>query len=451
MAMNNAMQKRRTANEFSEIWDSKPSELDAPGFARNKVFAGSVALLLILFLLSLVIPIGTAVLGSGEVVADGQNKRVAHPNGGVIAELLVENGDVVEEGDLLIKLEDTVSGATATFSTMTVEQLLAQRARLEAERIGASRVRFPAELQGNQSPTAIEAMADEQRLFEIRNVEQRQLRAQLNARVEQLRQQIAGYEQQIAAYQQQLALIGPELEGLRDLWEQELVTINRLNQLERTQVGLNGSIASMRTDVARTNAAIAEMTEALIQLDQSRRADAAAELTRLNTVLNEQRSRNALASNQQFYTEIRAPYSGTIEKLAFASTGDVITPAQTILELVPNDEPLVVEAAISPSDIDRVVSGQNAQLRFASFNLSSTPTFSGEVTYVASDRVQDEATGIPFYLVRIEFEETELVDEGIELRSGMPAEVVIETGSRSLISFLVKPLADQFNRAFRYD
>lgn len=443
----------QSADDFADIWqaEEESDEAYSAGLWRRRVLLGAGGLMLVLLVLSLVIPIGTAVFGTGEVISESRTKRVAHPQGGVIAEVLVANGQRVEEGDILLRLEDQVSGPAAAFSSMTVEQLTAQKARLEAERLGASSIAFGRELASAGTANAVRAMEDEQKLFRIRMAEQQQLRAQLQARIQQYREQIAGYEAQIQSLDRQKELIEPELEGVRELWEQELVTINRLNQLERTQAGLVGSIASLRADIARSNASISETREALIQLEQSRRAEAATELARLNTVLNEQRTRSVAVNDQQDNTQINAPYAGTVEKLAFTAAGDVIQPAEPILEIVPRGETMIVEAAISPTDVDRVRVGQSANLRFVAFNLATTPEIAGEVTYVASDRQEDKETGAAFYIVKISIDQEQLRRERLELRSGMPVEAVISTGSRTMMSFITKPLRDQLARAFRYN
>ncbi len=435
----------------SSFADLPPVEERGSSSRSRPVLLLGGGLILILLVLALFLPVGSVVIAPGQVLVESEVKRIAHPTGGVITEIAVRNGEHVEQGQLLMRLDDAVSGPTASYSEMTVEQLLAQRARLEAERLGASEIRFPAELAGSADSNARQARADESRLFAIRRTEAAQLRAQLLARIEQNQQQIASFNAQIAAVQRQRQLIQPELEGVRSLWEQELVTINRLNELERTAASLDGTMASLRADIARTNAAITEANERLIQLEQSRRAEAAAELARVNLALNEQRTREVSASNQQATRDIRAPYSGTIEKIVFTAIGEVITPAQPIMEIVPDGEPMVVEVRISPADIDRVRTGQGARIRFTAFNMATTPEIDGRVIYVATDRIENSETKEAYFLSRIEINDEQLQQERLDLRSGMPAEVFIETGDRSLISYLTKPLRDQFVRAFRHD
>lgn len=441
----------RTGSEAANLpvlWDSGEEQPDVGDDQRRRLkLVGG--LLLVLFLLAVFVPIGGAVIGSGQVGVETRVKRIAHPAGGVIAEITVANGEHVRKGALLMRLDDTVTGADATYSSLTVEQLLAQRARLEAERLGASSINFPIELTGASSETARKAMADERNLHAIRLREEAQLRAQLGSRVVQYNEQIKGYEAQIAALRQQRTLIEPEREGVRELWDKQLVTISRLNQLERTAVDIDGNIASLQAQIAQARARITEAQEQSIQLAESRRVQAGTELAQVNTALNQNRMRSVSAADLKDRSEIRAPYSGTVEKLAFSAVGDVIRPAEPIMEIVPDKDMMVVEAMISPADVDQVQAGQAARVLFSAFNLSSTPEFPGKVVYVATDRSENADTGIAFYTVRIVIDQAAVKAERLDLRSGMPAEVFIETGRRSLLSYALKPLRDQFARAFR--
>lgn len=433
---------------FDDLWGEESGSGRQP---LTNVLRLGLALFAVLFLLALVVPIGGAVLGTGEVGVESRVKRVAHPTGGVIETIAVSNGQHVVAGQLLVRLESTVARAAADYSSMTVEQLLAQRARLEAERLGRGNIIFPAQLTAARTDNARQAMTEEAALFRLRQGEIGQLTAQLRARIEQQNQQIASYAAQIASFERQRELIQPELEGVRSLWERRLVTINRLNELERTAESLDGSIASTQAQIAQARARITETQEQIIQIGQSRRAEAATQLATINTALNEQQMQRVSATDQNNNREIRAPYSGTVEKLAFAAVGDVIQAAQPIMEIVPDSDAMIVEAFIAPRDIDQVRRGQRARLRFTAFNNTASPQIDGQVTYVATDRQTDETTGAAYYLARIALDQRQVAAEGLDLRSGMPVEVHIATGSRSLISFLTKPLRDQFARAFRAD
>lgn len=437
-----------TAATLPALWKDQPQQTMSPFDLRLALIIGG-GLLVVLLLLAIFVPIGGAVLGAGTVGAESRVKRIAHPFGGVVAEIDVANGDAVRRGQLLMRLDDRVTGADATYSSLTVEQLLAQRSRLNAERMGGARIEFPPELTMANTDSARKAMADEQRLFEMRRTEESQLRAQLSARIAQLNNQIAGINGQIGSMRRQRALIEPERRGVKELWDKDLVTINRMNEIERSAEEMDGRIASLNSDIAQTRSQITETQERAIQLGQTRRVEAGSELARVMAVLNEQRTRSVAAGDLQSRTEIRAPYSGTVEKLAFPAVGEVVRPAEVIMEIVPESENMVVEVAVKPADIDQVRVGQNARIRFSAFNLSSTPEIRGKVTYLAADRSEDREARQSYYTVRVTIDEQQLKREGLKLRNGMPADVHIETGNRSMLSYMTKPLRDQFARSFR--
>lgn len=415
--------------------EADPDQEPGNGFFRQNIVALSALFLVVVFVFAAIVPISGAIIGGGSVAVESRVKRIAHPFGGTIAEILVGNGDHVQKGQLLIRLDDKVTGADATYSSLSVEQLLAQRARLEAERLGASSITFPRELTSSTSETARKAMTDEQRLFRLRQTEERQI-------ISQLADEVRSLTAQVDALEKQRQLIEPERQGVKELWDKDLVTINRLNQMERTAVEIDGQIAS-------TKAKISQAQQRSVQLVQSRRVEAGNELARILAVLNQQQVRSVSASDQQNRTEIRAPYAGIIEKLAFGAIGEVIRPAETVMEIVPDAEALVVEAAISPADIDQIRTSQKARILFTSFNRASTPEVGGTVSYVATDRTNNVETRQSYYIARIAIDMADLRRENLALRSGMPAEVHIQTGQRSMLSYMTKPLQDQFARAFR--
>ncbi|WP_336973111.1 HlyD family type I secretion periplasmic adaptor subunit [Sphingobium aromaticiconvertens] len=401
---------------------------------------------------SALVPVGGAVIGSGQVGAESRIKRIAHPLGGTVAEILVSDGQRVEKGQPLLRLDDRVSGADAAFSTLTLDQMLAQKARLEAERTSAAAWSFPAELAARKDESAMRAKTDEQRIFHLRQQEVASLAAQSRARIGQYAEQIAGYRAQIAALRQQSRLIAPEMKGIRDLYEKKLVTLGRLNQLERTAVDLDGNVAMLQAQIAQTEARISETREQLIQLGQTRRTEAAAQLAQLNEALNQQRIRSVSASDAHDRSVLRAPYAGVVEKLAATTIGGVIRPAETIMEIVPDRDSLLVEGSVSPDDIDQVRVGQPVRIRFSTLSRTVTPEVTGVITYVASERVTD-ANGLHAYFpVRVSLSSKNATEaEQPALKRGMPAEIFIETGDRTLLSFLTRPLRDQFARAFRAD
>lgn len=432
---------------------SNPS-YDPEADVERKLRSVSIAfavLLAIFILAGILLPIGGAVIAGGQVGVESHVKRIAHPNGGVIAEILVRNGQFVRKGEVLLRFDDRVTDADAQFSSLSVDQMLAQRARLEAERLGASSIKFPAQLV-RSNPNSAKVMADEEKLFRIRQSEQAGMEAQLNARIAQYSQQIVAQRAQIRSLEKQSVLIEPERKGVRELWDQDLVTISRLNQLERTAADIEGNIGAMHAEIAQAQARISEARQQIIQLGETRRSEAGEQLAQLNAVLNQQQVRSVSAGDAQDRSSVRAPYDGVVDKLAFNTIGGVVRPAEVIMEIVPDSDTLLVEAAVAPNDIDRVRAGQTARIRFTAFSNTATPEIIGKVVFVAADSTTDPEAKTSFYPARIAIDQAGLKQNPeLALKPGMPAEVFIETGNRMMISYLTKPLRDQFARAFRDD
>lgn len=396
------------------------------------------------------IPIGGAVIGQGQVGLASSTRRISHPTGGVVAVLFVQNGDRVQVGQALLRLEDGVTGSQSAISALSVDQLLAKRARLEAEQLGLAAVRFPESLLNSPSTGAQDAIAFERRLFALRQAERASLRAQLYSRVTQLQREIAGYRVQIEALREQSALIEPERKGVLDLWKRGLVTITRKNELERAAVDLRGNVGALTATIAQTEARIGETRQQIILLGQQRRTDAGTELSAVNAALNEQQLRNVAAADTQSRSLVRAPHAGVVEKLAFQGAGSVIRPAEPIMEIVPLNDADMVEAAISPADLEQVRVGQSARVRFPSINSQATPEIAGTVTYLATNPTVRERDGSSSFTVRVQLDRGMLRRyPELRLKPGMPAEVYVQTGSRSLVSYLSRPLREQFARAFR--
>jgi len=308
---------------------------------------------------------------------------------------------------------------------------------------------FPAELTGAQTPAADKAMEDERRLFALHQSETRGMAAQLAAREQQDNAQIAGIAAQIAAIDEQRRLIERERQGVRDLWDQQLVTISRMNQLDRTVADLGGTRGSLEAQIAQARARIIEARAQASQLVQTRRIAAGNELNQINAQLGQQQIRRVTATDNRDRSEVRAPYAGTVEKIAFTAIGDVIRPAEPILEIVPDHDAMVVEAMISPAQISQVRAGAEARIRLSAMNRAATPELPGRVTYVATDRTENTDTRQMYYLATVALDPAALAHADFALKSGMPAEVHIATGRRTLLSYLTKPLRDQFSRAFR--
>lgn len=441
-----------------------PSTFSAQDLSEEKLFAhpeialrrsiriGIIAiggLFLTLFLLSAVIQTRGAVIGQGEVTVESRVKKIGHPTGGVISQMLVKEGDRVRKGQILMRLDSTVSEASAAKTGESVDQLLAARARLLAERDGRP-LHFPAEMTNNPTPALRQAMAEETRLYEVRRRARDGEQAQYAERIRQASQEIAALEAQTQAARKQSSLILPERDGLRSLYERKLVTISRLNQLERTAVDLDGTTAALGAQIAQTRAKIAELRQLSIQSAQTARSEAGAQFADVQSRLNDQEIRSVLAGDTFDRSVLRAPYDGIVDKLAYTTVGGTVPSMQTIMEIVPDSDRLTVELRVSPYDIDQLHIGQKSVVRFTAFNLQTTPELEGAVSYISPERSTDERTGNSFYKLRVEVDDAQIKRLGnLELKPGMPVETFVQTEKRSLLSYIVKPLTDQFNRAFR--
>lgn len=400
------------------------------------------------------LPIGGAVVGAGQLVAETQIKHIANPlpSTAIVAKTFVRDGDHVNAGDPLVQLDATNSSLEERFASRTVHQLLAQRARLEAERLGSPQIAFPDELKRSPDQAAAQAMADESQLFRLRQAEMRGMRAQLAAQVEQNLRQEQGLRAQISSLKSQRELLEPERAGMENLWKRGLVTISRKNQLERQMLETQGSIGSLQAQIAQTRARNREVSEQLQQLGRVKIAQAAGDLAAVDMALNEQRLRSSTSAKQVERSVVRAPNSGVVDKLAITAVGDVVSPAQPMLEIVPDKDRLMVEVAISPADIDRIRLGKTARVQVAAGSGNAKPEMKGKVEYVSASRSTDASKQTSFFIVRVSIDpQTVPSSARSALRPGSPADVFIETGSRSMLSYLTRPLRDQFARAFARD
>lgn len=417
--------------------------------ARNALLTVA-ALVFGVFGLAAVLQIGGAVIGSGTVVVESRVKTIMHPTGGVLARLFVRDGDRVTKDQVLMQFDSNVSEVGASQASEGLVQLLARRARLEAERENQRLLRFPTEIAGRTDPGAAEAMARERRLFDLKQEEQRGGLSLLGERVRQYEEQISSYRSQIAANREEARLIKPELDGVRQLFARQLVTINRLNQLERTAVELDGQKAALEASIAEARARISETREQMLNLGKSARAAAATELAQVVAQIADQQVRRVTTSDTLARNTVRAPQAGVVDKLAFATIGSAVPAGQPLLQIVPQTDQLVIEGKISPNDIDQLAIGQSARVTFSSLNRQVTPDISGTVTFVSAEPTEDNRTGQSYFKIRVKLNSAELAKSiKVPLVPGMPVEIFVQTGSRSILSFLTKPARDQFSHAMR--
>lgn len=399
--------------------------------------------------LSTVVTVAGAVIAPGNLSASSQTKLITHPIGGVLSDLLVGDGQRVSEGQVLLRLDTNVAQTTAAVSADGVAALAARRKRLEAELTGVGNAQF-ATIDGvDRDPAIRTSIAREQELFQARRAETEAQVGMLAARLRQLEAEITGHRSRIASLRNQQSLLAPELEGLRKLYQQELVTINRLNEIERSDVVLRGEIAAAEASIRQAQARMTETSREISYARQNLRTSAGQELNQVVTELGEGRLRLVDAGDALERATIRSPQAGVVDSVAYVTPGSFVPPGQTILRIVPDQDKLLAEVRVNPADIEQVRVGQDVRLRFSTLQLEKSPEILGTVAFVSPERVEDPQTGQPYFRVKIDSSSQELKAIGkTALVNGMPLEAYISTGEQSLMSYLLKPFIDQIRKAF---
>lgn len=395
--------------------------------------------------------ISGAVVASGSVVVDSNVKKVQHPTGGIVGELRVRDGDPVHAGDIVVRLDETVTRANLAIVTKGLGEMMARKARLESERDGLDTITFPAQLVAEaDDPDRAAAMDSERKLFNLRKTARSGQKAQLRERIAQLGEEITGLAAQQNSKAKEIALIERELAGVRELWKQNLVQLTRLTALEREAARLDGERGQLVAASAQAKGKIAETALQILQIDQDIASDVAKELREVDGKIGELVERKVAAEDQLKRTDIRAPQDGTVFQLAVHTVGGVITAGDPIMLIVPEADNLSVEVKVNPQDIDQLQPNQKAILRFSAFNIRTTPEIEGTVTRISADTSTDQRTGQSYYTIRIAMpaEQIERLGE-VKLLPGMPVEAFMQTRDRTMLSYLIKPLHDQFLRAFR--
>ena len=395
--------------------------------------------------------ISGALIAPGSIVVESNVKKVQHPTGGVVGEVLARDGDLVKAGDVVVRLDDTVTKANLAIVTKNLNGLWARAARLQAEQQGLDKVEFPKELLDHaDDPDVKNIIANETKLFEVRTYGRVGQKAQLRERVTQLNEEIAGLTAQEKAKDQEIALIEKELVGVRQLYDQHLVQMTRLTTLERDGARLNGERAQYVASKAQAKGKITETELQIIQVDKDMVSDVSKDLRETNDKIGEFVERKVTAEDQLRRTDIRAPQDGMVLQSTVHTVGGVITAGDAIMTIVPQTDDLRVEAKVNPQDIDKLQIGQKTLLRLSAFNQRTTPELNGVVTRVSPDVTVDQRTGQSYYTIRVSMPPEEVARLGdVKMIPGMPVEAFVQTGDRTMLSYLIKPLSDQLMRAFR--
>jgi len=395
--------------------------------------------------------ISGALIAPGSIVVESNVKKVQHPTGGVVGEVRAHDGDLVKAGDVVVRLDDTVTKASLAIVTKNLDGLWARAARLEAEQRGLDKITFPPMLTDRASDPEVKAvMASEAKLFEVRVNGRTGQKAQLRERIVQLNEEIAGLTAQEKAKDQEIELVQKELAGVSDLYDKHLVQISRLTTLQRDAARLSGERAQYIASRAQAKGKITETELQIIQVDKDVVSDVSKDLRETNDKIGEFVERKVTAEDQLRRVDIRAPQDGMVLQSTVHTVGGVVTAGDTLMLIVPQADDLQVEAKVAPQDIDKLQIGQKTLLRLSAFNQRTTPELNGVVTRVSPDTTTDQRTGQSTYTIRVSMPAAEIARLGdVKLIPGMPVEAFVQTGDRTLLSYLIKPLNDQLMRAFR--
>jgi HlyD family secretion protein len=394
--------------------------------------------------------ISGAVVAHGALVAASDVKKVQHASGGSVSVLAVHEGQKVREGQLLLRLDDTQTAANLAVFHNDLLQLQARRARLLAEQSAATGggdalALAPGANQAELAPL----LDDERRLMLARRLMRERQKTQIDQQIAGMSRQIEGLGVQAASHKSQIGMVNDELRGVRQLYDEGYAPISTLKGLERQAEALSGERGQLTASAAQASNRIAELKSQSLQIDAQHLSEVLTDLRDVEGKLAEVSEKEAAVRDQLRHIEIHAPQAGYVHQLAVHTIGGVITPGEPIMLIVPSDDALSVEAKVSPQSIDQIAVGKPARLKFSAFDRRTSPEIVGQVSRVSADLEYDQRSGAGFYLVRIDLPASEVARLGaVKLVPGMPVEVYVQTGRRTVLSYLLKPLRDQTDRAF---
>jgi len=395
--------------------------------------------------------IAGAVIAPATVVVESNIKKVQHLTGGTIGGIFAQDGDHVRAGDVVARLDDTLTRANLQIISEDLDRATVRLARLEAERQGLPEMQLPSSLQTRMGDPELAALVNGERtLFESRATALTGQKAQLQSRSRQLERQIDGLKAQQAAEDQSVVLLDGDLTDVQALYTKKLVSKERLSNIRLDATRAHGESGRLAAAVAEAQARISETELQILQLDEQRRSEVTSELRETEAKQTELSERKVVAQDELTKTNIRAPQSGTVQESSIHTIGGVIAPGEVIMMIVPDADNLVVDALIPPSRIDDVRPGQHVSIRFPAFDAGTTPACEGSVKRISADLIKDQQKQLSYFSARINVEnKAACLTDAKVLKPGMPAEVHISTDERSVWSYLLKPLTDQMSRAFR--
>ena len=397
-------------------------------------------------------PIDGAALAPGVVTVKSHRKTVQHLDGGIVSQLVVKEGDIVKEGDLLLTLDGTENKAQLEIARGQFITLAAQVARLEAERDGSKKVHYPVTLEDVSDDRIVEAKKTEGQLFVARRNAHEGEKNVLTQRLGQLNSKIEGFKSQRASKQALVASYGEEAGDLKELLAQGFADKQRLRDTERNFMLNSGEVSALTSEIASAEIQVGEANLEILQLEKKFQEEVSTKLSEAQTNLYDVNQRMLATKDKVVRIDIKAPVSGRVMGLDVHTVGGVILPGHPILDIVPQKEELIIDAKVSPLDIDRVSVGLVAEVRFSAFTQALTPIIEGKVINLSADSVIEEKTGTAYYQVLVELTPESLKKmSNLELVPGMPVEVLIKTGERTVFQYLIKPVHNAFARAFIED
>jgi protease secretion system membrane fusion protein len=437
-------------NDVAEVVSHDVTPLEVNTDARKFSRAGWLIVVLGLgsFLLwGLFAPLDKGVPLAGTVAKESNRKAIQHQTGGTVKEILVKDGDVVKEGQVLVRMNGIQ--AKSAYETTEAQYLTARaaEARLTAERDGLKSIKFPADLeQRRNDPRVTDLMSLQRQLLSSRQMSLQNELGSVDENIAGLKEQIRGLEESRESKKTQMGYLKEQLAGMRDLAKEGYVARNRLLDLERTYAQLSGAVSEDIGNIARARRQVLEMGLRKAQRMQDYQKEVR---TQLSDTEREAEALAARLQGQKFDVdniELKAPVSGTVTALAVFTQGGVVQPGFKMMEIVPTDDPMVVEGNLAVNLVDRVHPGLKTELIFSAFNANKTPHIPGEVEQVAADRSLDERTGAPYYKVRVRVtpEGQKLIAQHkLDVRPGMPVELFVKTGERTMMNYLLKPIFDR--------
>lgn len=399
---------------------------------------------------SVFVPLSDAAVARGSLSVEGRSQAVQHPFGGVIADLAVKDGDTVERGDVLMTLSDTQARAQRDVLMTKREALRAQMARLVAERDGLDAPDYP-EAAPEAAAAATEARATQTALLASRREQQRSAVTVIERRIDQMRQQIAGSEAQVEGLTSQVALTEDQLDDASTLLDKGLARRPQVLDLERQVSTLKASLAAKRAEGAAAAQSVAEAQAEIARLDRDRQAAISQEIETAQAELAAVAPQIDAAADRLERMQVRAPATGRVVGLSVFTEGGVVEPGATLMQIVPSHTPFVVQGQLALTDLHDIREGQPARLELLAFPRSDRPELHGTVETISADAFTDDRTGRSYYAVTIRPNPEEVATLDVDLQSGMPVEIIMDTRARTLIAYLTSPLLDQIDTAFRED